>query len=141
MLPELTVLVEVAADEMSVDVASFYVRENEDLVLRATFGLNQQSVGNLRLKLNEGLTGAAYTSGRPLPISEPASHPRYRFFPQSGEEEFHSYLGIPLPNGLGVLVFQTRQAHYYTQSEVRAAGLWAERMAREWVGLRSGRAA
>jgi phosphotransferase system enzyme I (PtsP) len=133
---DLATQVQIAADEMGVDLASLYLFENNQLVLRATFGLTEESVGRVRMQLNEGLTGLVFTSGRVLPVSEPAQHPRYRFFPASGEEEFHSYLGVPLPEALGVLVFQTRASHFYSQAEVRAATLWAQRMAQ---GLLAGK--
>lgn len=124
--------VQIAADEMGADVASLYIAAGSQLVLRATFGLNPESVGAVRMGLNEGLTGLAYTSAKMLPVSEPAQHPRYCHFPESGEDEFHSYLGVPLPGRLGVLVFQTRAKHFYSQSEMRAAALWAEGLGAAW---------
>lgn len=132
MTADFATQVQIAADEMSVDVASLYIAAGHELVLQATFGLQASSVGKVRMSLYEGLTGLVYTGGKVLPISEPAQHPRYRHFPESGEDEFHSYLGVPLPNGLGVLVFQTRARHFYSQSEIRAASLWAERLGRAW---------
>lgn len=132
--------VQIAADEMGVDVVSLYVAAGGDLVLAATFGLQPSSIGQVRMKLNEGLTGLAYTGGKPLPVSEPAQHPRFRHFPDSGEDEFHSYLGVPLPKRLGVLVFQTRAKHFYSQSEIRAAGFWAARLAADLEAESSRRA-
>lgn len=132
MAADFATQVQIAADEMSVDVASLYIAAGHELVLQATFGLQASSIGKVRMSLHEGLTGLAYTSAKVLPISEPAQHPRYCHFPESGEDEFHSYLGVPLPNRLGVLVFQTRARHFYSQSEIRAAVQWAERLGRAW---------
>ncbi len=123
--------VQIAADEMGADVCSLYIREFDELVLHATFGLEKASVGSVRMQLEEGLTGAAYTGGRPLPISEPSLHPRFRYFPNTKEEQFRSYLGIPLPDGLGVLTFQTRGPHFFTRTEINAAQLWADRLAED----------
>lgn len=133
MAADFATQVQIAADEMSVDVASLYIATGQELVLQATFGLQAASVGKVRMNLREGLTGLVYTSAKVLPVSEPAQHPRYCHFPESGEDEFHSYLGVPLPHGLGVLVFQTRAKHFYTQPEIRAAALWAERLGRAWA--------
>lgn len=131
-IEDYTMMVEIAADEMEVDVCSFYIREGDMLTMKATFGLQKDSVGMVSMKVDEGLTGAAYESGRPLSVSEPSQHPRYRYFPASGEEEFRSYLGIPLGDGLGVLVFQTRDAHWYGMSQIKAAEAWGERFADSW---------
>ncbi len=120
-------MVQIAADEMEVDVCSLYLREGDALVLEATFGLRATSVRRVSMRLDEGLTGHAYQSARPLSVSEPAQHPRYRYFPASGEEEFRSYLGIPLDREYGVLVFQTRGAHFFTRSQIQAAEGWSAR--------------
>lgn len=127
-------LVQIAADEMDMEVSSLYIRDEAHLVLRATFGLKAEAVGAVRMHIDEGLTGAAYKAQEPLPVSEAAAHPLYRYFPESGEEQFRSFLGIPLPEGLGVLVFQTRECRDFSMSELRAAVEWARRIGHEWLG-------
>ena len=126
MNAELETLIQIAADETGVDVASLYLFEDARLVLRATFGLRADSVGRVSMSPDEGLTGAAFRENKPLVIVEPALHPQFRFFPGSGEEEFHSFLGVPLEGGIGVLVFQTREPKYFSTSEVRVARVWAD---------------
>ena len=126
MNAELETLIQIAADETGVEVASLYLYENDSLVLRATYGLQSEMVGQVRMSIHEGLTGAAFRAEKPLVIVEPALHPDYRFFPGSGEEDFHSFLGMPLPGRNGVLVFQTRDPKYFSTSEVRVARVWAD---------------
>ena len=126
MNAELETLIQIAADETGVDVASLYLFEDESLVLRATFGLQSGMVGQVRMSPSEGLTGAAFREEKALVVVEPALHPAYRFFPGSGEEEFHSFLGVPLSGKTGVLVFQTREPKYFSSSEVRVARVWAD---------------
>src|SRR5438132_3275500 len=97
------------------DVCSVYLLEPEQgqLVLGATVGLKPESVGRVRMRLDEGLTGLTAELMRPVMVQDASTHPRFKFFPETGEEPYHSFLGVPLVEGgmlQGVLVVQTRDA-------------------------------
>ena len=100
------------ADRFYVDVCSIYIFDGEKncLSLAATVGLSEGSVGNIHMSLNEGLTGLVIEEMKPVFVKNPARHPRYKYFEGSGEEKYHSFLGLPLVyhgEALGVLVIQT----------------------------------
>lgn len=87
-------------------------------VLRAARGLNQESVGKVRLKLSEGLVGLVGTRAEPLNLDEASLHPNFQYFPETGEEKFHSFLGVPVihhRNVLGVLIVQDKEAHQFDE--------------------------
>jgi len=106
------------------DVSSVYVLEPEsgELVLAATIGLDQSGVGRVRMRLDEGLTGLV--AERMSPIMEPDAfiHPRFKYFPEAGEDPYHSFLGVPLiESGIvqGVLVVQTMERRPFSPNEIR----------------------
>src|SRR5579884_2232456 len=105
-------------------VCSVYVLEPDagELVLGATVGLKPESVGRVRMRLDEGLTGLAAQSMAPVMVADAFSHPRFKYFPEAGEDPYHSFLGVPLVEGgtlQGVLVVQTREPRQFSPSEVR----------------------
>ena len=107
----LTLIVRRVKETMSVDACSLYLNDvkNGHYVLMATDGLNASAVGNLRLGLREGLVGLVAERQEPVNIENASSHPRYRYFPESGEEQYHDFLGVPIIHYrkvLGVLVVQ-----------------------------------
>lgn len=100
------------ADRFYVDVCSIYIFNGERncLSLAATAGLSEDSVGNICMSLDEGLTGLVLEEMKPVYVNNPARHPRYKYFEGSGEEKYHSYLGLPIVyhgEALGVFVIQT----------------------------------
>src|SRR3954468_6591004 len=106
------------------DVSSVYLVEPErgDLVLAATVGLDPSGVGRVRMKFNEGLTGLV--AERMVAIMEPdaTTHSRFKYFPEAGEDPYHSFLGVPLiESGVvqGVLVVQTVERRAFFPNEVR----------------------
>lgn len=106
------------------DVCSVYVLEPElgELVLGATVGLKPESVGRVRMRLDEGLTGLTAQQMKPVMVEDAFQHPRFKFFPEAGEEPYHSYLGVPLVEGgvlHGVLVVQTAEVRTFSQNEIR----------------------
>jgi phosphotransferase system enzyme I (PtsP) len=105
-------------------VCSVYVLEPDrgELVLAATVGLKRESVGQVRMRPGEGLVGLVAEEGRPVTVADAFNHPRFKYFPEAGEDAYHSFLGVPLVEGgllLGVLVVQTAEPRTFTQSEVR----------------------
>ncbi|GAB4164264.1 MAG: phosphoenolpyruvate--protein phosphotransferase [Geothermobacteraceae bacterium] len=118
-------IVDLVARRMGTEVCSLYLLEADGVTLRlrATHGLTADAVGRVSMKTCEGLAGLTVEQGRPLAISEPENHPRYRYFPESGEERYHSFLGIPLldrQTPMGVLVIQTVAPRSFTHSEISA---------------------
>ena len=85
-------------------VCSVYLLEpsRAELVLSATVGLNQEGIGKVRMGLEEGLTGFVALEMKPIMVADAFKHPRFKYFPEAGEDLYHSYLGVPLVDG-GVL--------------------------------------
>jgi phosphotransferase system enzyme I (PtsP) len=105
-------------------VCSVYVLEPErgELVLGATVGLKPESVGKVRMRLDEGLTGLVAEKMAPVTVADAFQHPRFKYFPEAGEDPYHSFLGVPLVEGgalQGVLVVQTAEPREFSPSEVR----------------------
>lgn len=106
------------------DVCSTYQLEPEQgtLVLRATVGLKPESIGRVRMHLKEGLTGLVAERLAPVMVRDAFKHPRFKYFPEAGEDLYHSFLGVPLVEGgvlQGVLVVQTREPREFSASEIR----------------------
>ncbi|WP_020675964.1 phosphoenolpyruvate--protein phosphotransferase [Geopsychrobacter electrodiphilus] len=115
-------IVTLVAERAHSEVCSLYLLDDnsDTLVLRATCGLAPESVGRVKLKIGEGLTGLAAQQRSILSIEEPQSDPRYRYFAGTGEEQFHSFLAIPLfdrNEPLGVMVIQTLERRVFTEEE------------------------
>ncbi len=118
-------IVTLVAKRMRTDVCSIYLADDdgETLRLMATKGLSKRAVGKVALRIGEGLTGLAFEEKRVVAILEPQDHPRYRYFKETGEERFHSFLGLPLfdrKQPIGVLVLQTKEARDFRKDEISA---------------------
>jgi phosphotransferase system enzyme I (PtsP) len=118
-------IVNLVARRMHSDVCSIYLldADNETLRLQASKGLSRKAVGKVTLRIGEGLTGMAAQKRHAIAIEEPQEHPSYRYFKETGEERFHSFLGIPLfdrNNPLGVIVLQTRTPRQFNKEEISA---------------------
>jgi phosphotransferase system enzyme I (PtsP) len=100
----------------------FYVPDRGELVLGATVGLQAQAIGQVRMRLDEGLTGLVAQQKSAVAVADAFQHPRFKYFPEAGEDPYHSFLGVPLLEGgtlQGVLVVQTREPRQFSPSEVR----------------------
>jgi starch phosphorylase len=105
------------------DVCSAYLLEPDrsNLVLAATLGLHPSCIGTLRMPLQEGLAGLVAEQVKPVAVADARNHPRFKYFAGSGEEEYHSFLGVPLiDRGIlqGVLVVQTKETRTFTAEEI-----------------------
>ncbi len=105
------------------DVCSVYVLEPDraHLVLAATVGLRPESIRRVRMRLNEGLAGLVAEELRPVVVEDASQHPRFKHFPEAGEDPYHTFIGVPLAyRGLlqGVLVVQTAESRAYSPAEV-----------------------
>ncbi|WP_425099201.1 phosphoenolpyruvate--protein phosphotransferase [Tropicibacter sp. S64] len=112
------------ADSMGTEVCSIYLfRDSETLELCATQGLKAESVHQTRMKLGEGLVGRVARTGKTVNAADAPSAPGFRYMPETGEEIYSSFLGVPiqrLGEKLGVLVVQSKQAREFTADEVYA---------------------
>ncbi|WP_169565991.1 phosphoenolpyruvate--protein phosphotransferase [Sneathiella limimaris] len=117
-------IVQLIASNMIAEVCSCYLmRAGEMLELFATEGLKQEAVHNTRLRVGEGLVGDIAAHARPLNLPDAQAHPQFAYRPETGEEVFHSLLGVPIKRGgrvIGVLVVQNRTMRHYTEEEAEA---------------------
>src|SRR5215467_6706746 len=117
-------LVALIASRFHTDVCSAYLLEPDraHLVLAATLGLRPQCVGTLRMNLHEGLAGLVAEQVRPVAVEQVKNHPRFKYFLEAGEDDYHSFLGVPLiDRGVlqGVLIVQTKEARQFQDDEIR----------------------
>ena len=107
---------------MKVKVASIYLlRPGAELELSATRGLKQSAVHITRMKPGEGLVGHVALTARPLNLADAPAHPLFSYRPETGEDPFSSFLGVPILRGgrtLGVLVVQSESARSFNEAEV-----------------------
>ena len=117
-------VVRIIAANMVAEVCSVYLmRAGEVLELFATEGLNPEAVHVTRLRVGEGLVGDIAANARPLALADAQSHPQFAYRPETGEEIYHSLLGVPILRGgrvIGVVAVQNRTQRHYTEEEVEA---------------------
>jgi len=118
----LDMVVRIIARSMVAEVCSLYMRRAAgEMELFATEGLEAQAVHVTRMKPGEGLIGEIMRLGRPLALADAPEHPAFSYRPETGEDPFHAFLGVPLLRGgraIGVLVVQNRTERVYTEDEV-----------------------
>src|SRR5208282_1097320 len=127
-------VVALIARRFGVDVCSAYLLEPDraNLVLAATLGLRHECIGKLRMAVTEGLAGLVAEQVRPVAVEQARNHPRFKYFPEAGEDNYHSFLGVPLVDrGVlqGVLVVQTIEARAFPENEIRQLTEAARRVA------------
>ncbi|KAB1071025.1 phosphoenolpyruvate--protein phosphotransferase [Methylobacterium planeticum] len=117
------IVVLIAANVIA-EVCSVYVlRDDTTLELFATEGLNREAVHLTRMRADEGLVGLIAQTAEPLSLSDAQSHPAFSYRPETGEEAYHAFLGVPLlraGNTLGVLVVQNKTYRVYSEEEIEA---------------------
>jgi phosphotransferase system enzyme I (PtsP) len=118
----LTIIVQRVKEAMGSQVCSVYLLDPETsrFVLMATEGLNKRSIGKVSMALNEGLVGLVGTREEPLNLEHASEHPRYRYFPETGEERYASFLGAPIIHHrrvMGVLVVQQKERRQFDEGE------------------------
>ena len=122
-------IVELVSNCMGVEVCSVYLhRDAQTLELCATQGLNPESVHQTRMRVTEGLVGRVSRESTPINTSNAPSEKGFRFMPETGEERYSSFLGVPiqrLGQTLGVLVVQTQNARTFTSDEVKTLAVVA----------------
>ena len=117
-------IVSLIAENMHADVCSFYVlRDDGALELFATRGLKAESVHMTTLRLGEGLVGLIAAEAEPLSLENAPSHPSFAYRPETGEDPYNAFLGVPVLRAgqtLGVLVVQNAERRVYGEDETEA---------------------
>ncbi len=118
----LGIIVQRVREAMGSQVCSVYLLDPESnrFVLMATEGLNKKAIGKVSMALNEGLVGLVGTREEPLNLEHASEHPRYRYFAETGEERYASFLGAPIIHHrkvMGVLVIQQKEQRQFDEGE------------------------
>ncbi|HTK59080.1 MAG TPA: phosphoenolpyruvate--protein phosphotransferase [Sphingomicrobium sp.] len=116
-------VVDLIAEAMQSEVCSIYLLRERALELFATHGLRKEAVHVTRLAMGEGLVGTIAEEGRILNLAEAASHPEFVYRPETGEERFHSFAGVPIirrESPIGVLAVQHAEPRRYDDVEIEA---------------------
>jgi len=116
-------VVDLIAEAMQSEVCSIYLLRNNKLELSATHGLRKEAVHVTRLAMGEGLVGTIAAEGRILNLAEADSHPAFAYRPETGEESFHSFAGVPIvrrESAIGVLAVQHADPRRYEEVEIEA---------------------
>jgi phosphotransferase system enzyme I (PtsP) len=104
------------------EVCSVYLKRAGDVLeLFASEGLNKQSVHLTRLNIGQGLVGHIAYTAEVINLSSAESHPKFVYRPETGEEIYSAFAGVPILQGgkvIGVLVVQRKQAEYYSADEM-----------------------
>ena len=111
------------AERMGTEVCSLYLYDAKErrLTLWATTGLDRTAVGNVSMSIDEGLSGLVIEKMEAVAVTDAMTHPRNKYFPETGEERFHSFLGLPVVeknSPLGVLVVQSRNRRHFSRPEI-----------------------
>jgi phosphotransferase system, enzyme I, PtsP len=126
-------IVQLIAANLVAEVCSIYaLRAGDVLELFATEGLAQESVHRIRMGVGEGLVGTIAASGDIINTDNAQAHPNFAYFPETGEDIYHSFLGVPVLRGgrvLGVLVVQNTARKRYDDDEVEALQIIASVLA------------
>ncbi len=130
----LNLVVKLVAKHINTEACSIFLLDEieNNLVLRATAGLNSEFVGKIRLEPGEGITGKAFSEKRPINIARGAMDPGYKHVPGMLEEKYESILAVPIQyqnKELGVIVLEDSKPGYYTRKEVRGLVTIASQLA------------
>jgi phosphotransferase system enzyme I (PtsP) len=120
---KLNQVVNIIGEALTSEVCSIYLLRDGVLELFATRGLNQDAVHLTKLGLGEGLVGSIAENVETLNLDEAAAHPAFRYMPETGEERFHSFAGVPIVRGgraVGVLAVQHADPRRYEEVEIEA---------------------
>lgn len=116
-------VVDIIAEALQSEVCSIYLLRDNSLELFATHGLRKEAVHVTRLSLGQGLVGTIAAEGRILNLAEASSHPAFVYRPETGEESFHSFAGVPIirrESAIGVLAVQHAEPRRYENVEIEA---------------------
>ena len=120
---KLNQVVQIIGEALGTEVCSIYLLRDGELELFATRGLKQEAVHVTKLGLGEGLVGTIADNVETLNLDEATSHPDFAYKPETGEELFHSFAGVPIvrrEKAVGVLAVQHREQRKFDDVEVEA---------------------
>ncbi|MCP3730486.1 phosphoenolpyruvate--protein phosphotransferase [Sphingomonas sp. MG17] len=120
---KLNAVVNIIGEALDSEVCSIYLLREGVLELFATRGLAQEAVHVTKLALGEGLTGMIAKNVETLNLDEAAAHPDFAYRPETGEEAFHSFAGVPIirkERAVGVLAVQHAESRRYEEVEIEA---------------------
>ncbi len=117
----LEVMVHLVAEAMETEVCSVYLLDerNQRYILMASVGLNADSVGEVSLSISEGLVGLVGQREEIINLEDASSHPRFRYLPETGEERYSAFLGVPIMyrrKVMGVMVVQQRERRAFSEA-------------------------
>lgn len=116
-------VVDIIGEALDSEVCSIYLLREGTLELYATRGLNPEAVHVTRLARGEGLVGTIAQDVDTLNLAEAAAHPNFLYMPETGEEKFHSFAGVPIvrsERAVGVVCVQHRDPRKYEEVEIEA---------------------
>ncbi|WP_187334376.1 phosphoenolpyruvate--protein phosphotransferase [Novosphingopyxis iocasae] len=116
-------VVDIIGEALDSEVCSIYLLREGALELYATRGLNPEAVHVTRLARGEGLVGTIAENNDTLNLAEAATHPNFLYMPETGEEKFHSFAGVPIvrsERAVGVVCVQHRDPRKYEEVEIEA---------------------
>ncbi len=118
----LDIIVNRVRDALHTQVCSIYLLDQEFHchVLMASEGLNKDAVGRVSLELGEGLVGLVAKHAEPVNLRDAPLHPNFQYLADTGEEDFHAFLGVPIIHHrsvLGVLIVQHRERRRFDEGE------------------------
>ncbi|MCX5883505.1 MAG: GAF domain-containing protein, partial [Deltaproteobacteria bacterium] len=119
---------------LEAEVCSIYLFDDQsrELVLKATIGLNPEAVNQIRMKAGEGLVGYTLIKQQPVREGSASRNPQFKYFEESGEDRFESFLSVPILRGIeniGVLVVQHEKRDYFDEVDVMALRAAASQLA------------
>ncbi|MBV7265015.1 phosphoenolpyruvate--protein phosphotransferase [Erythrobacter ani] len=116
-------VVDIVGESLTSEVCSIYLLREGSLELFATRGLNKSAVHVTRMAIGEGLTGVIADNVETLNLAEAKAHPDFQYRPETGEEKFHSFAGVPIvyrERAVGVLCVQHVEPRRYEEVEIEA---------------------
>ena len=116
-------VVDIIGENLVSEVCSIYLLREGMLELFATRGLNKSAVHVTRMAIGEGLTGVIADNVETLNLAEAKAHPDFQYRPETGEEKFHSFAGVPIvyrERAVGVLCVQHVEPRRYEEVEIEA---------------------
>lgn len=109
------------AGQLNASVCTIYLVEDDELVMKATYGFEKEKIGRIRLKIGEGVAGTVAKEMQPLNLTRASQDPRYRVFPELHEEKYNSMLSFPITDKkdiYGVINLQTTSMRRFPEDEI-----------------------
>jgi phosphotransferase system, enzyme I, PtsP len=127
-------IVVMIARYMQADVCSIYIYDDAkgELVLRANTGLKPDVAGEIKLKSGEGIVGTVFEKNEPVCVIDGFAHPHFCYFKGIGEEQYKSFLSVPIVSGVGsvgVIVLQRQENNPFDDSDTKALQVVASQLA------------